>query len=107
MGSFKRLHELRQSMFARVIAAIRDDNQSFLVALRKLEVIEAVDNRVVKNRAPFGRVHGQPHAEQIDVARKSNVLRERRQYPVIEIEDKDLVLRIAGVDERQASGVDV
>src|SRR5690348_7752553 len=101
---FRHFEHAVQTGMARVIAAVADDDQRFLISLAFLQAPQSLYDGVIKR----GRAHrrGAPDRapELIGAIAELRPARQAQRHVLVEVHHEHLVLGVAGPDERPGGG---
>ena len=95
---------LRQAMLARVVAAVADQDQHFLVAIAQLEMLESGSYPIVQRGLADRLDSGEGQLQSIRPVCERHIRGKAKGYAVVEIDDKHLALGIAGAGKCQCRG---
>src|SRR5579864_3430077 len=91
-------------MYADIVSAVADHNQGLLFAPAEVELMERHLDRVVQSRSAFRHASPQGSPQLLDIVGKQLYVGQPAPRLLIEVDDENLVLRIAGLNERQSGG---
>ena len=93
------MHHVREFVLANVVPAVTDHHQGFLVTPTHIKLVQRHFDSVVESSSAFGNAVPECRPQHIDVVRERYDIRKAASSALIEINHKDFVLGIAGLNE--------